>query len=107
MLQLIISKAVEFLEANMGMVGMLISIVEFLKVALAGQPWFRGEYITVIGFALAFLFVIPAGGFAGIDWLQFVANAIVIGGVATGLFKAAASIAAKARGNKVEFPKEK
>ena len=96
MFQILIDAASAFLQANVVLVGLIISITEWAKSLLAGQAWFQGWHITLFAFILSFLFVIPPAGFVGIDWVSYVVNSVAVGLSATGLFKLGSTLATRA-----------
>mgnify|MGYP000895481199 CR=1 FL=1 len=82
-----IQEGAMFLAANAASVALIMSIVQYVKLQVNALPWYKGEYMTALGFLLGFMFAIPVGGFVGIDWVAFVIHGVALGGAATGIFK--------------------
>lgn len=82
-----IQEGAVFLAANATSVALIMSIVQYIKLQINALPWYKGEYMTVLGFLLGFAFAVPVGGFIGIDWVAFAIHGIALGGAATGIFK--------------------
>ena len=51
-----------FLAANAASVALIMSIVQYVKLQVNALPWYKGEYMTALGFLLGFMFAIPVGG---------------------------------------------
>jgi hypothetical protein len=83
---------VEFLESNAVLIALLVAIVEYIKSVLKPMPWYRGWVMTVIAFAIGFVLAIPTGE---IVWLEYIAHAIGLGLVGTGLYKTGSTLAHK------------
>ncbi len=94
MLLKLIDVGAEFLSKNPVLVGMVIAAVEFLKKAMEKYPWFKGWYKIVAAFLFAALFVIPV--YPPKVTPELIAQIVAVGGVASGLFAAGASLAEKA-----------
>jgi len=93
-----IEAMVVFIDANPIVIGYVLAIVEILKRWSAGWTWMKPEYMTIVGFLIGFLFAIPAEGFVGIVWFDFVAHGFGLGLIATGLYKVGSTLAKLARG---------
>lgn len=75
---------VEFLEANVVLIGILMVAVEYLKLGLQKFEWYQGWMATVGAFVLGFLFAIPQTGF---ELIPYIAHGLGLGLVATGVYK--------------------
>jgi hypothetical protein len=93
MLAQIITIMEKFLAENLVLVGLVVAVVTYIKRWIEGMAWYKPEYMTILGFVLGFLFAIPPTGFVGIVWIDFVAQGLGLGLVATGLYKTANDIA--------------
>jgi hypothetical protein len=81
----ILAKLLAFLQANSIIIALVASATQWVKLQVQNFPWIKSWMFTVLAFAFAFLFVIPASGFV-FSWM-WVLEGIAVGGVATGLFK--------------------
>jgi hypothetical protein len=90
----LIQSGISFVESNLILVGLIMSIVAYIRLFLSAFAWCRGWMITVIAFLLAFLFAIPAGPFA--FTAEFVLKGFILGLAATGIYKTGAALAEKA-----------
>ena len=95
MLALLIEKMQSFLLANAALIIIVMSIVEYVKRWVESSPWYKPEFMTAFGFILGFAFAIPATGFVGIAWTDFVAQGFGLGLVATGIYKVGSTLASK------------
>lgn len=84
---------VQFLRENLVLIGLLMSIVQYVKVQAQNYDWYQGWMATVFAFVLAFVLAIPAEGFAGFDIPVYIVHAVGLGLVATGLYKVGDDIA--------------
>jgi len=91
-----IQEGAAFLANNAGSVAIIMSAVQYIKLKINMLPWYKGEYMTILGFVLGFLFAIPETGFVGIDLIQFAIHGIALGGAATGIFKIGAELIRRA-----------
>ena len=88
----LINSALAFLGESLVLVATMMSIVEYVKRWAATQVWYQGWQMTVFGFVLGFLFALPAAGFAAIDLMVYIPNSVILGLVATGIYKTANSV---------------
>jgi hypothetical protein len=101
MLVQIITNALTWLETQAYAIPVVMAIVEYVKLLIKDKPWYEKFKwtMTVFGFALGFVGAVPTTGFVGfvgLDWAQYVANSIMLGLVATGVYKTLASLIKKA-----------
>ena len=59
----IIQNAIAWLEANLFLVGIVMSITAYFKLFMASFEWSKAWMSTVFAFVLAYLFAIPAWPF--------------------------------------------
>jgi len=78
---------VQFLSENVVLIGLLMSIVQYVKIQAQGFEWYQGWMTTVFAFVLSFVLAIPAEGFADFNVPVYIVHAIGLGLVATGLYK--------------------
>jgi hypothetical protein len=91
----LIQNGIAFVQANLVVVGMIMSIVAYFRLAIKVYPWCQAWMITAFAFLLAFLFAIPAGGF--VLSAEFVIHFFMLGLAATGIYKTGSAIAEKAK----------
>ena len=84
---------VQFLRENVVLIGLLMSIVQYVKLQAQNYDWYQGWMATVFAFVLGFALAIPETGFANLDVLVYVAHAVGLGLVGTGLYKVGDDIA--------------
>ena len=90
-----IQSAIVFVESNMVMVGMIMSITAYAKLFLSGFKWYQPWMATLFAFILAYLFAIPSLPF--VPSFDFVLNGFLLGLAATGIYKTGAALAEKAQ----------
>ena len=88
----LINEALSFLATNALLVAVMMAVIEYVKGFVKGQSWYQGWYITAFGFLLGFVFAIPAAGFVAIDVIVFVSHGVILGLVATGIYKTGESL---------------
>lgn len=91
----IIQNAIAWLEANLFLVGIVMSITAYFKLFLAPYEWAQAWMSTAFAFVLAYLFAIPAWPFP--LTIDFVLNGFILGLAATGIYKTGAALAEKAQ----------
>ncbi len=91
----LIQNGIAYIQANLVVVGMIMSIVAYFRLAIKVYPWCRAWMITAFAFLLAFLFAIPAGGL--VLSAEFVIHFFMLGLASTGIYKTGAAIAEKAK----------
>ena len=91
----LLQSGISFVQTNIILVGMIMSIVAYAKVFLSAYIWCRAWMITAFAFFLAYFFAIPAGSFMLTP--EFIINGFMLGLAATGIYKTGASIAQKAK----------
>ncbi len=91
----LIQSGISFIEANVIMIGMIMSIVAYARLFLKDFAWCKSWMITGIAFLLAFLFAVPASGFA--ISAEYIVQGFMLGLSATGIYKTGAAIAEKAK----------
>lgn len=90
----LIQNALAFAEANVVIVGYVMAVTAWLKTLQPSFKWLKSEYLTVAAFVLAFLFIYPGTPNFVVD-AQFVANGVVMGLGATGIYKTGEFLAIK------------
>ena len=91
----LIQNGISFVQNNIILVGMIMSIVAYTRLFLSAYQWCRGWMITGIAFLLAFMFAIPPSSFSLTP--EFIIQGFMLGLAATGIYKTGASIAEKAK----------
>jgi len=91
----IIQNAIAWLEANLFLVGIVMSITAYFKLFLAPFKWAQAWMVTSFAFLLAYIFAIPAWPFP--LTIDFVMNGFMLGLAATGIYKTGAALAQKAQ----------
>jgi hypothetical protein len=91
----LIQSGISFVESNIILVGLIMSIVAYARLFLSAYAWCRSWMITAIAFLLAYIFAIPAGPFAFTP--EFVLNGFILGLASTGIYKTGAALAEKAK----------
>ena len=98
-----ISVMIAFIQANPAMVAMIMGLMEYFKAAVQNFVWVKSWMLTVSAFLLGFFMAIPAGGFVGIVWIDFVAQGFGLGLVASGLYKVGDTLVAKVVSKKLSL----
>jgi len=96
MIVVLFNEMVEFLESSVLLVGLLMAVVEYLKIWLKSYEWYTGWMTTVLAFVLAFVFAIPESGF---ELVPYIIHGFGLGLVATGVYKVGDGISRKTRIN--------
>ena len=96
MIGVLILAAMTWLGENPQLVLWALGITEYAKRVLQPFSFYKGWMSTVAGFIVGFAFAIPVDGFVGIEWFQFIANGLLLGLSATGIYKVGESLAEKA-----------
>jgi hypothetical protein len=91
----LIQSGISFMQANVFLVAMLMSIVAYVRLFLKDYSWCKAWMITAIAFFLAFLFAVPAEGFLLTP--NYIFNGFMLGLTATGIYKTGTAIAEKAK----------
>ena len=91
----LIQNSISFVESNIILVGMIMSIVAYVRLFLSAFDWCKKWMITAVAFLLSFLFAVPAGSFVLTP--AYILNAFMLGLAATGIYKTGAAIAEKAK----------
>ena len=91
----LIQSGISFVQANVILIGMIMSIVAYTRLFLSAYQWCRGWMITAIAFLLAYMFAIPASSFALTP--EFIIQGFMLGLAATGIYKTGAALAEKAK----------
>lgn len=91
----LIQSGISFVESNVILVGMIMSIVAYTRLFLKDYSWCKAWMITAIAFLLAYLFAIPAGSFTLSP--EYILQGFMLGLAATGIYKTGAAIAEKAK----------
>ena len=91
----IVQSTMDFLEANPALIALVLAIVEYVKRWVQDQTWYKDWYVTIFAFVVSFLFAIPAEGFAGLDWVMYIAHGFGLGLVATGVYKVGSTLVRK------------
>ena len=82
-IEVFILEMVEFIKAYPQVVLLLMAIVQKVKEFIKDKPWYKGWYMTIFAFVIAFLFAIPAQGF---EVIPFIAGGLGLGLISTGLY---------------------
>jgi hypothetical protein len=85
---------VEFLEANLILIGLLMVAVEWVKLGVKQLPFYEGWQVTAVAFILGFVFAIPMQGF---ELMPFIAHGIGLGLTAVGVYKVGEGLARKTK----------
>lgn len=88
----LINEALGFLSASAVMVAVMMAIIEYVKGIVKGQSWYKGYYITAFGFLLGFAFAVPSTGFDALAVEVFISHGVILGLVATGIYKTGESL---------------
>ena len=88
----LINEALGFLSTNAILVALMMAVIEYVKGIAKSQSWYQGWYITAFGFLLGFVFAVPAAGFVALDVVAFVSHGVILGLVATGIYKTGESL---------------
>jgi hypothetical protein len=91
----LIQSGITFVESNIILVGMIMSIVAYVRLILKVYTWCQAWMITAIAFLLAFIFAVPASGFALSP--EYIIQGFMLGLSATGIYKTGSAIAEKAK----------
>jgi hypothetical protein len=91
----LIQSGINFVESNLILVGLIMSIVAYFRLFLNAYPWCKAWMITAFAFLLAYIFAIPASGFA--LNAEFILQGFILGLASTGIYKTGAAIAEKAK----------
>lgn len=90
------NKMVEFLQSSAILIGLLVAVVEYLKVQLKAQDWYSPWMTNLMAFVVAFVLAIPSDLFASTPVIDYVVHGVGLGLVATGLYKVGESLIKKA-----------
>ena len=91
----LIQNGIAFVQANLIVVGMIMSIVAYFRLIIKVYPWCKAWMITAFAFLLAYIFAIPASGFA--ISAVYIIQGFMLGLAATGIYKTGSAIAEKAQ----------
>jgi hypothetical protein len=83
---------VEFLEANVILIGLLMAIVEPLKLVIKSQEWYQKWMTYALAGAISLLLAVPEQGFV-ID--LYIAHSVGLFLISVGLYKVGEGIIAK------------
>ena len=91
----LIQNAIAWVDANVLVVAMIMSITAYFKLLLQPFEWAKPWMITAFAFVLAYVFAIPAWPFP--LTIDYVLNGFMLGLAATGIYKTGAALAEKAQ----------
>jgi hypothetical protein len=87
MLLKLITLGIEFVQENAAIAAIVMGIMSYIKQATAALAWRKSWMLTVLAFALAFVFVVPESGTIA-DPLEFVFQGLLLGLTVTGVYDA-------------------
>jgi len=94
MFYILIRSGIAFVESNLVLVGMIMSIVAYARLFVKDFAWCKAWMITAFAFVLAYIFAVPSYGFE-IN-AAYLIQGFCLGLAATGIYKTGAAIAEKA-----------